>query len=563
MIKMTHKSTLSVALLATSAVTVLVTSGCLPSKNKAANASNELLSLEMQIQENAAKSPYAQTLLDLINANKPADSALVDAFLELHLNNSTNPTDTQVEDLRTQLKALVGGNQTLLKDLYGVKNTLETSLTNKIGSLSYNRDHVSLYDYFKEGRMQCYSGTSLFEAVRQLNAPLSPGKNNFVVIFEDGHVLPGFMEKSNEGYHLVGLETTVNGAGKKSYGPASELTGVRVVSANFFMATEIFETQLSNRQHVLKKALELTAQKYGIDLTKSEQSIDAITKFYTYDVASDGSAAAADEAKVQATLADNLNSSIFAFGAPNTPAGDQPRATAEEIQTSFRGSSVATGAGIALVKTNYFEGEILQQDVTKGYVKNEYPRDRILYPPSAPFLFAYVINEKNVLELLVGIKKNRCLKDAVLDDPYGLSAHPFFEVDWENEIYNVTEKALMEPRWTESFTYKKVTAYTFESKFQVPPRLNVLDHVVLSFQGEVPFDSERKTLKIGNLVTEEELRHYHSDYHGYEIVIHLNPGSKLRLTLKPHSYLATLHDFPFYGKAKVCRGRYGELPNFN
>lgn len=95
---------------------------------------------------------------------------------------------------------------------------MESAIRDEVGSLAYNRDMVSLMNYLNEGRMQCYSGTSLFEVLRQAQTPKSQSKDLFVVIFENGHVLPGYLELKSDGYHLVGIETTVDGSGRKQYG---------------------------------------------------------------------------------------------------------------------------------------------------------------------------------------------------------------------------------------------------------------------------------------------------------------------------------------------------------
>lgn len=169
--------------------------------------------------------------------------------------------------------------------------------------LVYNLEKMNIADIYFEKRMQCYSGTYLYELIRRQQGAAQFRSANEVVIFQEGHVLPGYMFKGTDGYRLIGIETTESGGARVELGLAKDLNGIRVVDAELFALIEIFSDEITNPQEVMNAALKTTAQKYGIEL-KNIYSGSAST----------------EETKKQ------LNQSIFAFGSPrNTQPGDQER----------------------------------------------------------------------------------------------------------------------------------------------------------------------------------------------------------------------------------------------
>ena len=100
----------------------------------------------------------------------------------------------------------------------------------------------------------------------QLNNPNFKNMNS-VVIYEEGHVLSGYMSKDGNSYKLIGIENTVKGKGIKHYNNLEKYNGIdiRVVDSEIFAILEIFKNDMANPNEVAKQALDLTAKKYNLD----------------------------------------------------------------------------------------------------------------------------------------------------------------------------------------------------------------------------------------------------------------------------------------------------------
>jgi hypothetical protein len=314
----------------------LLTVGC--SSDEKTAATNELGQLGMEL-DSVSMTSAQSSLAEQIKKGADNKEILLASFVETHrenyrerykqANNGEEPISST--EMIEKIKQLSAAEQ----DLFNLKKNLENSISENPGNLVYNRDNVSLFDYVNDGKMQCYSGTSLLEVLRQLQASTSVAKDDFVVIFENGHVLPGYMNKVGLEYNLVGIETTVNGAGQKQYGPVKNLQQVRVMDSDFFMAIEVLESVITNRQAVVNKALEITALRYGIDLSSTENTLANIEKLFTYK--SLIALNAEEVSQHNAILSEQLNASLFQFGDANTPAGDQTRPTMETVPSGQRG----------------------------------------------------------------------------------------------------------------------------------------------------------------------------------------------------------------------------------
>ncbi len=202
-------------------------------------------------------------------------------------------------------------------DIFTLKINLEKNLNNKTGlDLDYNVDAVNLFSSFN-GEMQCYSGTLSLEVARRSTGDMKAyEKTHPVMIFESGHILPGFMEKVEDAWHLVGAESTVAGRGEKKYGDVKTLKRVRVIAAPYFVALEIFKFVTTNMQQTFEKALLETAEYYGIPLTTLETTIDnplltlGTQRFTTLSVIAEN---IAENSKDQ-NVADHINIASPQFG---------------------------------------------------------------------------------------------------------------------------------------------------------------------------------------------------------------------------------------------------------
>lgn len=241
-------------------------------------------------------------MADAINAGKPISfKALSAELLQQHIDAKKLEGYT-TEKLRGFVEGIAKDQK--VDDLHALKIENDKRIVAATGKeISYNRDAVTLVDLATQSKMQCYSGSAFFQSVlRQLQSGRDFESRNYVLIYEEGHILPGYVKEGN----LIGIETTAEGRAEISYGPAKDIKGaIKVVDAGFWVVVEIFKFRVTNTDSMAAVALNYTAKKYGIDLKN-------------YSFTTPVGAAAKGEP-------DALNSSPFAFGHSNVPAGDQKR----------------------------------------------------------------------------------------------------------------------------------------------------------------------------------------------------------------------------------------------
>lgn len=135
-------------------------------------------------------------------------------------------------------------------------------------ALVYNARALSVLDAPYDKRVQSYSGTLLFLlSLRQALGPEEMAKRNLVVIFESGHLLPGYLAEENGEWVLFGLETSAAGSARVSYGPLAQAKmarALRIVDADLFVWVELYKFEAVNLLESANQALLLTAEKYGI-----------------------------------------------------------------------------------------------------------------------------------------------------------------------------------------------------------------------------------------------------------------------------------------------------------
>jgi hypothetical protein len=208
-----------------------------------------------------------------------------------------------------------------------------------------------------------FSGTSFFEVVRQLRHPDLKKEDGAVVIFTDGHVMPGFIRRHgfSDQFDLFGIETTVRGQGLVLFGNTQQLENVRVIEAVFFMAIEIFEDKLLNPKEVLQNALSYTASRYAIPYKIMEQTLATPAVSYSSDE-SESSVAG----KLSTNLEDRVNQSLFAFGtSQDVPFGDLNRERKDEVPMP---TPTAGGKNLAKGYAHDFgrDGEVLVDPLGVG-----------------------------------------------------------------------------------------------------------------------------------------------------------------------------------------------------
>ena len=197
-------------------------------------------------------------------------------------------------------------------------------------ALKYNRDYTSVFSALFANRMQCYSGTMLFSLIYARLKKSAYFDSNQVFIYEDGHVLPGYMLKMEGQWHLFGVETTLNGKAKKIYGSTSGLQGVRVVDAHVALGIEALKDRITNKAFVVKTALEKTAKLYDIPLDQTEGSLSNVRIPINGSIGSN--------AAIENTSA-YLDASLFGFGdSSHVPQGDLMRETVDEFIAKPKGS---------------------------------------------------------------------------------------------------------------------------------------------------------------------------------------------------------------------------------
>jgi hypothetical protein len=277
-------------------------------------------SLKMDMDESAQPSADLKQLIADINSGKPVSfSRITRQLMEKHAKASSQATSDQIAQFVNRITpkniTSLNGRQT--------KQSYEAAIG---GDLIYNRDKSNVTDIMLEKKMQCYSGTYLYQLVtRQAGAPAFRARNE-VVIFEKGHVRPGYFQFFKNSKVLVGIETTQAGpAGEwiSSLGNGNTSLGSRcVVDAELYAIVELAQNYLKNKSEVVKQAYAQTAKKYGFE-------VDPVCQ---------------PEVSHSST-AQLLNSSVFGFGVADVPAGDQPRTASSDDGKPFAEPVFKTALG--------------------------------------------------------------------------------------------------------------------------------------------------------------------------------------------------------------------------
>ncbi|MCF3648531.1 hypothetical protein [Synoicihabitans lomoniglobus] len=184
----------------------------------------------------------------------------------------------------------------------------------------YNRDSTTLAAIVREGSWQCASGTLVFGLTAlRLPAPVIRD-HDFVIIYERGHVLPGYAFKFEDEWHLVGLEMTVVGIGQKRFGAIPRLAdagfALRILQAPEAWLLQAAAPFLHNDREVALHILRQTAARYDVPLAGLEANIRRLPPPPAGD----------DNNRVAPAIA-----SPWAFGHVTVPPGDLPMMASNRV----------------------------------------------------------------------------------------------------------------------------------------------------------------------------------------------------------------------------------------
>ncbi len=371
------------------------------------------------MQKSLIKNINSDSVVDL----KEVTNSVLERHFEAYMSYTLDPFNADQADYkapyRAEFKKILKDMDSTPKDkLHDFKMSYEDEISrrNESEDLLYNKDHVSVFSPLSENRIQCYSGTVLFNVLYQMAYGSDFHAQNLVFIYENAHVLPGYVKDVSGENHLFGVETTVKGKALKIFGPVKDLRGVRVVDAHLAMGLESFSGKILNSQSVLQKALTKTAELYDLPLTEMEESLtDVLVPFK----------GAYDNSRVAQNTSKYLNSSIFSHGDSSVvPTGDLERLETDELKANSTYSSLRD---LFLVRSFYVTeeehressyeeellsdefvqmGDILSLKTVRGYnsvLMNDlftakyFQRGTLLYPRSLDLNAAYAEFDASII----------------------------------------------------------------------------------------------------------------------------------------------------------------------
>ena len=182
-----------------------------------------------------------------------------------------------------------------------------------ISEIKYNQTYKSIFDVLQYGKLQCYSGTMLYLLSKKWLPTNLSVKD--VVIFESGHILPGYMVWNKNHWELVGIEMTAAGYSQINYGDTKKLNqAIRIVHSIDYIKYEARKSDLISPNDIVDKMLKRASLNFQIPIDRTEE------KVLSY---------------IQSTGVDSLNSSHFAFGIAKDIPGDKERSVID-IETRFQ-----------------------------------------------------------------------------------------------------------------------------------------------------------------------------------------------------------------------------------
>ena len=187
----------------------------------------------------------------------------------------------------------------------------------------YNAASHTLAAVQRAGSWQCSTGTLLFN-LAALRLPADRFRaHHFVLIYERGHVLPGYLRRVRDAWRLYGLEMTVIGAGRKDYGPTADLArrgfALRIVRAPEALLVQAVGPFITNGNEVATDVLRHTAARYDIPLAELERNIR------------DSSALQSNPTEPSAENPTPVMRAPWSFGRVDVPPGDRTMMRLERL----------------------------------------------------------------------------------------------------------------------------------------------------------------------------------------------------------------------------------------
>ena len=218
---------------------------------------------------------------------------------------------------------------------------LEKQLLKK--PLVYNRDAVNIFNVLQEGKLQCSSGTALFQIALLQSAYKATAHSVPVAIYTSGHVLPGVLKSNGKEWSLEGIEMTVAGQAQIKFGKVKDITvPMAVVELSDYLVSETLSQAMVDAAG-FKAAIQAKMQKhYG----------------FKPQVGYSGGGAQNNEA---------LNSSVFGFGSANVPPGDLSRGEKSNLESgSYSGSGVVSNLLVRVDETEKLKTDTKQISFEAG-----------------------------------------------------------------------------------------------------------------------------------------------------------------------------------------------------
>ncbi len=190
--------------------------------------------------------------------------------------------------------------------------------------ISYNSNATSMVNFFRDNKLQCFSGTLLnvFTYKKSLKGKVDLARVP-VIIYEEGHVLPGYIVSLKGRFRLYGIETTSSGRAVVDYGFTNEVNkkvpgARRVILMNDFLVIEALKRNLSLSEMQFSRLIVETTKKlkqYGLNSEALEKEIvDTISRTEKTTDAQSSSGKIA------------LNTSVLGFGTSKENGKDKKRA---------------------------------------------------------------------------------------------------------------------------------------------------------------------------------------------------------------------------------------------
>lgn len=222
-----------------------------------------------------------KSLLTRLNEGKDVPfNELTDQFISLQQKQSQGESKLSEDKLSQILKSIRTGVSRV--DLHQMKVDYEKLLTLKNKKpITYNAQSKTVEEVCRLNSLNCYSGTALNQIIaRKVLSRDTFNQQNPVIVYEAGHILPGYLVKEESGdYHLYGIETTAEGPAKIDFGLAKDLNHrLNIVDANDWLVTELFQDCIdqTNLEGMAALMIDKTAKKYGIDREKTDPKSAAV-----------------------------------------------------------------------------------------------------------------------------------------------------------------------------------------------------------------------------------------------------------------------------------------------